>query len=56
MKVAGGSIYQIEPFDDERRLKSWLAAPLRVIVLAIVCVVPAVKVRVSAEETLLGKL
>ena len=49
-------MYHFVPFDEERRLRSWLAAPLRVIALAIVCVVPAVKVRVSADVTLLVRL
>ncbi len=39
------------PVDDERRESRLPEAPLSVSVWLIVCVVPAVKVRVSAIET-----
>ena len=42
--------------DEERRDKRLLAAPLRVRVFETVCVVPAVKVRVSVDVTDFVKL
>jgi hypothetical protein len=49
-------MFQIEPLVEERSERSWPAAPLRVSVPAIVCVVPAPKVRVRAVVTDLVRL
>ncbi len=51
-----GSIFQVEPFDEERSERSCPAAPARVIVPAIVCVVPAPNVSVRAVVTDLVRL
>ena len=51
-----GSIDQVEPPDVDRRERSCPAAPCSVRVPVVVCVVPAVKLSVSADATLFVRL